>query len=162
MAPKKDLPFFEEIKTDFREKTVFLDVDGTLLPDGEKDIEQKTIEQIKKLKQNNRVLFCTNCSDIERTGYLAGRVGLEIANCHHKKPSKRVLDGLSLPHNNFVVIGDKFLTDGLFAKNIGAEFIMVKKKISGRESNKIKIIYFMDALIYELYRLLKMERTDII
>ena len=46
-----------------------------------------------------------------------------------------------------LVIGDKFLTDGLFAKNIGAEFIKAKRKISGQESILIKLINLFDDLL---------------
>ncbi len=39
---------------------VFFDIDGTLLPEGENDIPQKTIESIKKLKENGHEPFiCT-------------------------------------------------------------------------------------------------------
>ncbi len=42
------------------EKYVFFDIDGTLLPEGEKDIPKENIEAVKKLKENGVVPFiCT-------------------------------------------------------------------------------------------------------
>lgn len=145
--------YFENLEVDFSGKTVFLDIDGTLLPDTESRVEQVVLQQIEKIKRNNFLFFCTNHPDVKRNGDIESTSGVLIANRQYKKPNKKILEEVSARNANFLVIGDKFITDGIFAKNIGADFIIVKRKVSGTESIATKLIYFADSLIYNLYKL---------
>ena len=149
--------FFEELKIDFKGKVVLLDIDGTLLPDdGRYDFEPSVINHVDKLKENNRVFLCTNTNDKIRNTKLAEILKLPV-NRRRKKPNSGILKefGENLTDQPLVVIGDKFLTDWFFAKNIGAEFIKVKRKISGKESLVIKLINFADDLAWQIAKLLK-------
>lgn len=121
--------FFEEISAPWEGAVIFLDVDGTLRPDGGEGFEQKVSEKLEGLKAKNTVYLVSN-----KTGAA-------------KKPGRKVADGVDLKDKQVIVIGDKFLTDGLFAKNIGAEFIKVKRKISGQEPFLVKITYLIDDFV---------------
>jgi predicted HAD superfamily phosphohydrolase YqeG len=59
------------------------------------------------------------------------------------------------PHS-YLVIGDKFLTDGLFAKNIGGKFIKVQRKVFGQESLLAKLVNFIDDILWNIGRYLKL------
>ena len=48
--------------------------------------------------------------------------------------------------NNLIIIGDKILTDGLFARHIGATFIKVERYKSKKDRLITKIIYRLDDL----------------
>lgn len=108
---------------------IFLDVDGTLRPDGDQEMSPEVLKKLAELKAGNEVNLTSNKGN------------------KTKKPSRRAAEGVDLKGKKAVVIGDKFLTDGLFAKNIGAEFIKVKRKISGRESFFIKLTYLIDDIV---------------
>ncbi|MBU1179716.1 HAD hydrolase-like protein [Patescibacteria group bacterium] len=146
------LDSFENLKIDFENKIVFLDIDGTLIPDNEINFSAQTVECLDKIKQKNKLYLCTNSLNSKRNKNVEGLLNIELL-IGGKKPFKGIIKDLDLEKKDCVVIGDKFLTDGLFAKNIGAEFIMVKKKISGKERPIIKIIDFFDNLVYKLYRM---------
>lgn len=144
--------YFEEINLDLKGRIIFLDLDGTLVPDSGLSFDAAVLRQIEKLKAVNRIFLCTNSNNKIRNGQIEKTLGLFIVTHDHKKPSPRVLQtlGLSGKPNNLSVIGDKYLTDGIFAKNIGAEFIKVKRKISGKEDVFIKLINFIDDCIWKL------------
>ncbi|OGF62464.1 hypothetical protein A2926_01920 [Candidatus Giovannonibacteria bacterium RIFCSPLOWO2_01_FULL_44_40] len=124
--------FFEELDMPWSGAVIFLDVDGTLRPDGENDMSPEVLRKLDELKTKNTVHLVSNQD---------GKA---------KKPSRKVADGTDIAGKKVIVIGDKFLTDGLFAKNIGAEFIKVRRKISGRESFFVKITYLMDDLAWKI------------
>ena len=121
--------FFEELDTPWQGAVIFLDIDGTLRPDGEKDMSPQVLIKLEGLKAQNAVRLISN-------------KGSKI-----KKPSRVVADGVDIDGKKVIVIGDKFLTDYLFAKNIGAEFIKVRRKLSGHESFFVKFTYWIDDLL---------------
>lgn len=108
---------------------IFLDIDGTLRPDGDQGMSQEVLNKLAELKAKNEVHLISNKGN------------------GAKKPSREAAEGVDMAGKKVVVIGDKFLTDGLFAKNIGAEFVKVRRKISGRENFFVKVAYFIDDFI---------------
>ncbi len=149
---------FEELNIDFKNQVVLLDADGTLVPDdGSLIISRTVLDKISELKQHNTVFLCINSYDKIRKNKLEEISGLPILNKKYRKPNRKIVSVLerSGPHH-YVVIGDKFLTDGLFAKNIGGEFIKVKRKISGQESLVIKLINLGDDLAWHTAKILKL------
>ena len=52
--------YFENLNLDFRNKAIFLDVDGTLVPDKSLNFDSAVLRQLEKLKAGNRVFLCTN------------------------------------------------------------------------------------------------------
>ncbi|OHC47303.1 MAG: hypothetical protein A2X69_06185 [Rhodobacteraceae bacterium GWF1_65_7] len=108
---------------------IFLDIDGTLRPDGDQEMDQEVLNKLAELKAKNEV-------------HLISNKGNNI-----KKPSREAAKGVDMAGKKVIVIGDKFLTDGLFAKNIGAEFIKIKRKVSGKEPLFVKFTYLVDDFI---------------
>lgn len=140
---------FENLPLNKHGEIIFLDVDGTLIADdGGVSFTPETIKKIDELKKTSRVFLCTNSHDRIRNIKIGARLNLPIVSEQYKKPDHRILDGLDLAvADKKIVIGDKVLTDSRFAKNIGAEFIKVKRKISGKESFLVKIINLIDDFI---------------
>lgn len=121
--------FFEELETPWSGAVIFLDVDGTLRPDGDQKMSPEVLKKLDELRARNEVLLTSNKEN------------------RAKKPSRKAAEGVNTAGRKAIVIGDKFLTDGLFAKNIGAEFIKVGRKTSGNESLFVKITYLIDDLV---------------
>lgn len=152
--PQSHHYYFENLPIDaLKHKTLFIDIDGTLTHDSSLHLSKATIEKIKELKKYNQIFLCTNSRNQGRNHAIENQLKLKIANPNHKKPSRKILKEVYIDRNySLVVIGDKFLTDGLFAKNIGAEFIMIKRHLSGEESPKIKLFNFIDNIAYNLFK----------
>lgn len=146
--------YFENLPLNKRGQIIFLDVDGTLIADdGGVNFAPEVIKKIDELKRNNRVFLCTNSHDRMRNIKIGARLNLPIVSEEYKKPDHRILDGLEfVAADKKMVIGDKFLTDGRFAKNIGAEFIKVKRKISGKESFSVKLVNILDDMLSSIFR----------
>lgn len=139
------MQFFEE--KDFSELKgylVFLDIDGTLVPDDFYEISDEVKDAVGRLQNGNSVYLCTNSPNKNRNEKIALALKLPLIR-DAKKPSIEILDrvvreDLKMPK---AVIGDKVLTDGLFAKKIKAKFFMMKRKL-GKEKPYIKLLNLID------------------
>src|SRR3989344_4405080 len=122
--------------------TVIVDVDGTLTHDkGEPDAA--ALEKLKRLGEIANVHLCSNGAN-ERVQKLAQAAGVSAIDSIHRKPSRRVLEKLVHEGTRLVVIGDKALTDGLFALNIGAEFVPVARLRHAGDTRLIRSTYMLD------------------
>lgn len=149
-------PLFENITVQWSGRIVLLDIDGTVAPDHEHDFGSSR-KKIEELCDKNTVYICTNSREPERVQLIAEKLNLPIASIKYKKPSKKILydivynSGREILGREVIVIGDKFLTDYLFAKRINAVFVPVSRKISGHERWTVKIIYLIDNMACALY-----------
>lgn len=135
-------------------KTILLDIDGTLVADGQIYIDERTISKVKTLAEKNSVILVSNKKIHARNNELAKLLEVEMLTTPLKKPNKKIVELIAEHHpKNKVVIGDKYLTDGIFAKRIGAEFIKVKRIRSKKDSLSSKISYSIDDLAHFLSRL---------
>ena len=138
--------YFADIEIPIQEgSTIFLDIDGTLLGDSEQEVAPETAWEVQNLAKNNRVLLISNNKDKKRNEAIAKNLKVEYLFTSYKKPDKKILQ--DVPHletHSIYVIGDKLLVDGLFAKNIGAQFIQVKRVRAKKESMRNTLFYLVD------------------
>ena len=138
--------FFKELNiTGWSEKTIIVDIDGTITTDGSSDFDPLVLKKIQEIAINNSVFLFSNKKLAERDKEIANKLHTPLLKTSFKKPNKKVID--VLPYNlrkNLLVIGDKSIIDGLFAKNIGAEFIKVKRLTSKNDSFNTKLTYILD------------------
>ena len=136
---------FLEIDTkNFNNSLMIIDVDGTIVPDKCKSISSEIINKIKELAERNKIYLCSNGSP-ENARIFAGLTNVSAVSV--KKPFYGKVPKI----NNFtktIVLGDKYLTDGLFAKFIGAEFLKIKHIRSPNDSFFTKLSYAFDDLIW--------------
>ncbi len=141
----KALRFFHELAHEVKGKTILLDVDGTLIPEIETDVSAEALQALKTLQQNNDVFLCSNTSDQVRAQVLGRAFGSEYINGALRKPNRKILELLPQPIDKpVVVIGDKYSTDGRFARAINAEFIKVKRIRGQRDPWSARIVYWLD------------------
>ncbi len=122
---------------------VILDVDGTLLPDKGDVLERHVGEKVRRLAQTTELFLFSN-GHRERTRSLAKEYGAGFIDSTHSKPSRRVIEGIARDGKRLIVIGDKSVTDGLFAANVGAEFVPVRRIRHAGDGAAIRLIYIMD------------------
>lgn len=143
-------PYFHELKVDsFADKTILLDIDGTIAYDGAKETNADAVETIKKMAKRNKIFLHSNCKNQKRIGEFARQLGVTPLISEYRKPNRGVFESLTdAERNSLVVIGDKWLTDGLSAKRAGARFIKVRRLVNQKESPYIKLIYALDDFAY--------------
>ncbi len=148
------MPTFDKLNTDeIKDCLILLDIDGTIAEDNQLKVSVNNVSVINKLKQNNQIYLCSNSRNHERNRKIADHVGLTYLDTDIRKPSKKILDLIDhSPFTKRLVIGDKFLTDGLFAKNIKADFIKTDRITSQNDRFSIKLLYWIDDLVSRLIR----------
>lgn len=133
------------LKTDFRLLSgsfLVIDIDGTLVCDGSETIGAETVHAVRMLAKKNTACIVSNKKDTARNVRVAHTAALPYV--HGKKPYKRLvsalrrMNGAGLP---FVVIGDRYLTDGLLALRLGGEFVPVRPLRADKEPLRLRIAY---------------------
>ncbi len=147
------MKFFRELDVrEYEGKTVILDLDGTLVADGSVLLGQEEESVLKNLIHSaDRVVILSN-SLRDRKSELEARYGITVLQSVVSKPSRRAFADIA-PTEEVVVIGDKVLTDGLFAKNIGGQFVHVKHLADAKESLFVRVSYAVDSFVTVLFSL---------
>jgi len=128
--------------------TILLDIDGVLMAHGENVIATEIINHIEHLKKSNDIFIVSNTLHKDRCTHIASASHITCVDSPYKKPSKGILNYIEYDHNKpFVVIGDKVITDGLFAWRIGASFILMNRRVSQNDHWLIKLIYKVDDIV---------------
>lgn len=129
--------------------TVIIDIDGTITADGQVAFSENVRSTIRELSSRNIVFVFSNHRDTARNAAVVMKLECPLIGTVHRKPSRKVLDDVP-PHHRYrplVVIGDKILVDGLFARRVGARFIWVSRVESPSDRGTVKVSYLLDDLI---------------
>jgi len=146
---------WKEINSDWiKDFFIFLDIDGTVAVDGGNEVESLILQKVKELNSRNKIIFCSNKGKCEkRNQNISAQTGVLCLNIKHKKPSRKILNFVNNPNRDkFLVIGDKFLIDGLFAWRIGAKFVKIKRIKSNQDNIPTKLIYLIDDIFFAIYK----------
>lgn len=145
------MPAFHQIDLkEIQDYLIFLDIDGTLIHDNHHELDEDMIRKTSTLKEKNEVYLCSNSRNHERNRKVAELTGIPYLETDLRKPDQKILELIPDPKKKKLVIGDKFLTDGLFAKAIKADFIKVERLTSEHDSPYIKFLYWTDDLISKI------------
>ncbi|OGG80049.1 hypothetical protein A3A39_03080 [Candidatus Kaiserbacteria bacterium RIFCSPLOWO2_01_FULL_54_13] len=145
---------FSELDVEnFRDSVVIIDVDGTLTRDRGETVEKDSAQKLAELAKVADVYLSSNAPDA-RVQAFAETHGVFYLDTRHKKPSRRVLESLGSHREKLFVIGDKMLTDGLFALNIGAQFVHVGRVRHARDPHLMRGMYVFDDLVGPFLRFL--------
>src|SRR3989344_719528 len=129
---RKKVCFFAELDVSaLRDCLVALDIDGTLGPHGCEELAPGILQQIAILVVGgNLVRLGSNQNDSRALG--------DVPEHLKERP--------------LVVIGDKVLTDGRFAKRLGARFYKVKIVRSDDDPWSVRTHYALDWLVRPFFR----------
>ena len=135
--------------SEFSGKTLVVDIDGTLVADGEKELSGERERALMALKAcAGGIYLSTNKEISEWHRKLSQRLAIPLVSENAYKPSPKVLSSLSeKERSNLVIIGDKYLTDGLLAKRARVPFVKVERLKSGKENLLIRLSYILDDII---------------
>lgn len=143
-----------------RAKRVYLDLDGTIVADGQGELAPHEAKALSELKEGRDVYIVSN-KGLGRAPRIAEMHGIKAILSDYKKPNPQVLGSLGQPPDGAVVIGDKVLTDGIFAWRIGADFIKVDSLRAPTDDMYINVAYAIDAVVWSLCRVLFWIRTSV-
>src|SRR5690348_13147059 len=109
----------------FEGAILFVDVDGTITNDRNPAFELSAKQQLRALGEHTLVYLCSNGrKNSDHLRELARETGSVYIETPYKKPDARILDLIpDRAGKRLIVIGDKYLTDGRFGKNIGALYV---------------------------------------
>lgn len=132
--------------------TILLDIDGVLMADGEDVISSEIVDFVGVLKEHNNITIVSNTIFKKRRIYAGEILNIPILETFHRKPSVRILNTLSYDKSKpLLVIGDKILTDGIFAKRINSELILLTRRTHRNDRLFIKLTYIIDDLAYSIF-----------
>jgi predicted HAD superfamily phosphohydrolase YqeG len=138
-------PFSQLDTSTIKGNLIILDIDGTLAADASSNVSGEIIKKVKELNINNEIVLCSNRNNHKRNEAVAAKVGVKYLHTNIRKPRLGILKTLQNPHKKpLLVIGDKTMTDGWFAKRIGGKFVKVKRISSKRDSLIAKLIHALD------------------
>jgi decaprenyl-phosphate phosphoribosyltransferase len=135
--------FLEIDEAQLRDALVILDVDGTITHDKHTVVDRSIEEKIRRIASHSHVYLASN-GELERTKRLAEVLGVRVLESTHRKPNRRVMESVTHEASRRIVIGDKVLTDGLLAVNIGATYIPVHKMRHNTDSFFVRLAYAID------------------
>lgn len=145
----------EVLKQNLQNYVVLLDIDGVLMADGENTISDEIRGFVIQLKENNDVYLVSNSPHKARCHHSSSTLEIPWVDSPHKKPSTRILKYIDYDKAKpLIVIGDKILTDGIFAKRIGAEMLMMERRVNEKDNFFIKLTYIIDDAFFSFLKFL--------
>lgn len=156
--------FFKETNlSSVKDSFVVLDVDGCLVPDKGNILDSETVERVRFLTHNrNEIVIISNHKDHIRNKNIASSLGVRYLETELKKPDFRLVKNIKrLNHKNLpvVVIGDKYLTDGVLALILKSSFIRVRHLPNDiAESLITKVSYWIDDTVYKIIPFIRLSR----
>lgn len=134
--------FTEVDERDYAGAIVIIDVDGTLTHDRGADFSSEVRQKITQIAKVADVYLFSN-NHRERTEEFARQIAVKTIDSSRRKPSSKVLEKLPVDKRVFV-IGDKLLTDGLFAAAIGASYVQVVRIRHEDDRHRVRFSYALD------------------
>lgn len=138
---------FESLKG----KIILVDIDGTLVRDGAVELSEESKSLLAKLREYGDVYLVSNTSDETRVLAIARDNNVNALTGRARKPSPKIISSFDNPNEKeFAVIGNQWLTDGLFARRIGATFARVLHVRHDDDSILTKLRYALDDMLYPM------------
>ena len=136
---KKFIPFAHsqsiyEIDVDFYKrnnvKTLFMDLDNTLDSYKAREPQERTIEYVKKLKDNGITPIIISNNKASRVCGYADKLGIEFLSSARKPFSRRINKEISkrnLNKDEVMLVGDQMMTDVLAANGAKIRVVLTEK-----------------------------------
>ncbi len=113
---------------------IIVDIDGTLTCPSRDDVRDDVMAVLHALQRANDVVLFSNNFDGARSRRIAASLSVPYLDASCRKPRRAVADALPPSDRPIVVIGDKFLTDELFAVFVGARYVRVRRYMCRNDS----------------------------
>lgn len=146
---------FEDLDTaEFAGAALIVDVDGTITHDGGATVSAERAAALQRLAAVAASVTLVSNGSRERTRMIAEAHGVDFLDTPHRKPGRRALETFAGAGSPLFVLGDKALTDGLFAANVGARFVPIARVRHDTDTRGTRAMYVADDLARPLVRTL--------
>lgn len=151
--------FFHELNVSgVHNATVILDIDGTIMCSSEIVASDSVRDVIKALQKNNSVYLFSNNFNGKRSRRIAKDLNLPYIESPHRKPNIKILKYVKNKSCPVITIGDKYLTDGLFAQFTSTKHIRVKRYHCENDSLWSRFACYVDDFVYAFARLFRIAK----
>jgi 4-hydroxybenzoate polyprenyltransferase/predicted HAD superfamily phosphohydrolase YqeG len=140
-----------------RGRNVIIDIDATLVPDKSEVLPQKARDLLRTMAQAAQVVFLSSNGSAERTKRFANESGVQVL-VGARKPWLRLPK--EFPTGEIIVIGDKWITDGLLAARIGASFMQVARERNNEEQFLTRLAFSFDDLCRQMTAYVRLMRAS--
>lgn len=123
-----DVEFFKRNNV----KTLFMDLDNTLDSYRAKAPKDKTLELVKKLKDNGIVPVIISNNKPHRVCGYANALGIEFLASAHKPGHKRLSNEIAkrgLKNEDVMLVGDQLMTDVMAARGAKIRVVLTEKVV---------------------------------
>jgi len=131
---------------------ILLDVDGTLLPDGETEVSEEIKNYLGVLKKDNEIYLLSNSRVKGRIDRVSFELDIPHLDTRYKKPNSLIQKALPKNGKSVLVIGDKIMIDGTLAMMIGAKLVIVERQVSAKDRWFVKVGYFCEDLVFSFLK----------
>lgn len=104
----------EKLKEQKNIKGIILDLDNTLVPYGQKYLDDKIKNWIKQVKQSGLKIYIVSNSRIKKTTYIGNLLGIPYSYCSCKPWNKfllKAMEEMNIGYQETAIIGDQIFTD---------------------------------------------------
>lgn len=134
--------------------TIILDIDGVVMAHAEKTVPGDIKRYIEILKESNDIYIVSNGFSSKRKAYTSNALDVPWVDSGYRKPNIRILSFIDYDKEKpLVVMGDKILTDGLFAIRINAKPLLLERRLIDTDPLVTRLTYLIDDAIYTLCKL---------
>lgn len=159
MNNKEERKYFHEIDADaIKDTIVIIDIDGTVVCSSRSDASDDVHRKVRVLEANNTVYAFSNNFNGTRSRAVAKDLGISYIESPYHKPNPKIIDYIKKDKRELVMIGDKYLTDQLFARFTGGRFIHVRRYECDSDSWVSRTACLFDDAIYALAKLFRIVR----
>jgi predicted HAD superfamily phosphohydrolase YqeG len=152
--------YFHEINVAaIKGAVVILDIDGTLTCSSSMCVDNRVRTMITLISKYNSVYVFSNNYNGARSRSIAADLDLPYIESPYKKPNTMILRYIDNKTAPVITIGDKYLTDGLFAHFINAKHIRVRRYHSSADSIFDKMACLLDDVMYRIARMIGVVRV---
>lgn len=151
--------FFHEIPTEsLVGSVVVLDIDGTITCSSQMCVRDSVRAKVAQICEKNTVYIFSNNFNGVRSRQIARDLGIAYIEAPHKKPSTKILRYIDHGVSPIVTIGDKFLTDELFARFAKVSYLRVRRYRCANDSLWDRLACGIDDLSYVIARILRLTK----
>jgi len=159
MNNKEERKYFHEIDANAIKNTiVIIDIDGTVVCSSRSDASDEVRHTVRALEENNTVYAFSNNFNGTRSRAVAKDLGLPYIESPYRKPNPKIINYIKKNKEQLVMIGDKYLTDYLFARFAGGTCIHVRRYTCASDRAASRAACLLDDAVYAVAKLFRIAR----
>lgn len=153
---KEEKKYFHEIDAaEISDSIVIIDIDGTVVCSSRSDASDAVRKVVYALKEKNTVYAFSNNFNGKRSRAVAKDLDIPYIASPYRKPNPKIIDYIKKDKQELVMIGDKYLTDHLFARFAAGRFIHVRRYTCKSDHLASRAACLLDDTVYAIAKVIR-------